>query len=136
MLLKVMAKGLEILPVCPEVLGGLPVPRPRAEIHGGEGRDILDGNAKVVNEEGEDVTEFFLKGAKRTLELCRENGVSLAVLKSRSPSCGVGDVYDGTFAGNSRDGDGVTTSKLKRAGIRCVAEDDPELENLLSNEEG
>ena len=104
----------EIISVCPEVEGGLPTPRPPAEIVG----------AQVLRENGEDVTEYFARGAMKTIDLAKANGVSLAILKSRSPSCGCGQVYDGSFRGILRDGDGMTVQKLKAAGIPCISDED------------
>ena len=74
--------------ICPEVLGGLDTPRSPAEIQGGDGFDVLDGKAKVVNKAGEDVTAQYVKGAEIVLELCKKYGVTEAVLKEKSPSCG------------------------------------------------
>ncbi len=103
--------------VCPEQLGGLATPRPRQWLVGGDGHAVLDAMARVVNELGDDVTEPFLRGADETLRLARQLGVELAYLKSRSPSCGHGLV---DIEGHWRDGDGVTTAALLRAGIRVL----------------
>src|SRR4051794_8172850 len=103
-----------LVPVCPEVHGGLPVPRPPAEIRSGLGGDVLDGRARVVTRGGEDVTAYFLEGARQALEQARANGVRMAILKESSPSCGVGRVYDGTFSGAAVPGEGVTTALLER----------------------
>lgn len=84
---------------CPEVAAGLPTPRRPAEIVGGDGHDVLDGRARVVDDSGHDVTEAFLDGARRALEAAREAGCTEALLMARSPSCGRGRVYDGTFTG-------------------------------------
>ena len=112
----------ETLPLCPEMAGGLPVPRTPSEIVGGDGADVLDGRARVVNRDGEDVTEAFLRGAKLAVALCRRYGIREAVLKSGSPSCGCGCIYDGSFTGGKRPGDGVTCAALKRAGVRVRTE--------------
>jgi len=106
-----------VVPVCPEVAGGLPVPRLPAEIQGGDGADVLDGRARVVTASGEDVTAQYLVGARAALEAARRFGLCRAVLKARSPSCGVGQVYDGTFTHRLRPGDGVMAALLKREGI-------------------
>ena len=106
-----------VLPFCPEVAGGLPTPRPPAEIQGGDGGDVLEGRARVVNVEGKDVTAEFLTGAKRALRVAQRWGIKKAILKARSPSCGVGRIYDGSFSGRLVEGDGVTTALLKREGI-------------------
>lgn len=105
------------LPVCPEQLGGLPTPRRRAEIRGGDGEAVLDGRARVVNAAGEDVTESFLRGARETLRLARLAGADRALLKARSPSCAAGEIYDGSFSGRRRAGAGVTAALLRREGL-------------------
>ncbi|MGI9950794.1 DUF523 domain-containing protein [Moorellaceae bacterium AZ2] len=111
------------IPVCPEKLGGLPIPRPPAEIQGGDGWDVLQGRARVVNKEGRDVTPAFLQGARATLELARRLGAQVAILKERSPSCGTGAVYDGTFRGQTRPGSGVTAALLRCHGIKLFSEE-------------
>lgn len=103
-----------LIPVCPEQLGGLPTPRVRAE----------QKVNRVVTESGDDVTINFENGARQVLKLaeifeCRE-----AILKQRSPSCGSGQIYDGTFSGNVVEGDGVTTKLLKKNGISVITEED------------
>jgi uncharacterized protein YbbK (DUF523 family) len=113
-----------LVPVCPEVRGGLPVPRPPAEIHGGLGGDVLDGRARVLTPDGTDVTEHFLKGARHALDEARVHGVRMAILKERSPSCGVARIYDGAFDGTLVPGEGVTTALLERNGIAVFDEDD------------
>ncbi|MCL2672464.1 MAG: DUF523 domain-containing protein [Clostridiales bacterium] len=99
--------GGQALPVCPEQLGGLPTPRPPAEILGG----------RVVNIEGMDVTKAFARGAAETLRLCRLYGCKEAILKSRSPSCACSAVYDGSFTGGLRPGMGITAALLAENGI-------------------
>ena len=103
--------------ICPEVLGGLDTPRSPAEIQGGDGFDVLCGKAKVVNKAGEDVTAQYVKGAEIVLELCKKYGVTEAVLKEKSPSCGSSLIYDGSFTGTLRPGVGVTAALLLRNGI-------------------
>ena len=114
-------KTYQLIPVCPEESGGLPTPRPPTEIVGGDGNDVLDGTAKVMTGDGTDVTEAFLKGAHHALEVAQSNGATHVILKSRSPSCGCGDIYDGTFSGTLTSGDGVTTALLKRHGITVTS---------------
>ena len=109
--------------LCPELLGGLSIPRGPYEIVGGAGKEVLEGNARVLSAKGEDVTEEFLRGARTTLEMVQRNGISLAILKARSPSCGVGQIYDGTFSGRIIEGDGVTAALLREEGIRLVSDD-------------
>lgn len=111
----------ELIPVCPEEAGGLPTPRPAVEIVGGDGNDVLDGNARVLTAEGVDKTEEFLKGAKYALKLAQSKGATSVLLKSRSPSCGCGEIYDGSFSRTLVSGDGVTTALLKRHGIEVIS---------------
>jgi uncharacterized protein YbbK (DUF523 family) len=108
-------RGTACIPVCPEQLGGLPTPRPPQQLVGGDGSDVLDGTARVVNECGEDVTERFLVGAQEALRLARQHGAAVAYLKSRSPSCGCGLVRIDDEWGP---GDGVATALLRRNRIR------------------
>jgi uncharacterized protein YbbK (DUF523 family) len=111
-----------IVGICPEVAGGLDVPRVPAEIAGGDGTDVLDGRARVMNREEEDVTGSFLRGAEAALEAARTYGAGLAILVERSPSCGSHRIYDGTFTGTDREGKGVTAALLERHGIRVFPE--------------
>ncbi|MEU8248747.1 DUF523 domain-containing protein [Nonomuraea sp. NPDC048916] len=113
-----------LVPFCPEVEGGLAVPRPAAEIEGGlGGAAVLSGDARVLAADGSDVTAEFLAGARAALDAARTRGVRLAVLKEGSPSCGALAVYDGTFSGRRTPGQGVTTALLERSGIRVFTED-------------
>lgn len=105
--------------VCPEVLGGRGIPRTKTEIRSGSGEDVLDGRAKVFDENGKDVTDEFIRGAYVTLEIVKKHNIKEAVLKSKSPSCGVGKIYDGNFKANLVNGEGVTAALLKREGIAC-----------------
>ena len=116
--------GKGIVPVCPEQLGGLSTPRLPAEIQGGDGKDVLNGRAKVIRNDGIDVTEDFVKGAYETLKIAKSLGITKAILKSRSPSCGAGKIYDGTFTGTLTEGDGVTTALLKTEGIEVYSDED------------
>ncbi len=108
----------QAIAVCPEVLGGLPTPRDPAEIQ------VADGGKKVVTSKGKDVSQAFEKGAKRALETAKATGAKLAILKSQSPSCGVGRVYDGSFTGTLRSGDGIAATLLKDNGIIVITEED------------
>ncbi len=110
----------ELIPVCPEEAGGLSTPRPPIEIVGGDGNDVLDGKAKVMTIDGEDKTEEFLKGARHALELAQSQSATRVILKAKSPSCGCGTIYDGSFSGTLISGDGVTTALLKRHGIEVI----------------
>lgn len=122
--LKLFREGKAVL-VCPEQLGGQITPRPAHEIVNGTGADVLDGKCRVLGPEGDDdVTEEFIKGAKETLNIAKECGAKVAILKARSPSCGCGRIYDGTFSGNKVLGNGVTAELLERNGIKVYSEED------------
>jgi len=125
--LKLLEKHV-IIPVCPEQLGGLGTPRPPSEIQGGRG---WNGKEKVINAEGEDVTENFVRGAKLTVRIAKLLKVDLVILKSRSPSCGIHEVYDGTFTGRLVKGSGVTAWFLKKEGFHIINENDSILDDLI-----
>lgn len=110
--LKKLCEEYELYPVCPEVLGGLPTPRVPSERVGD----------KVLAKDGRDVTAQFQKGAQAAYELAKSIGAELAILKENSPSCGHGTVYDGTFSGTLKCGDGVTAEKLKEIEIKIIGE--------------
>lgn len=116
-----LTKTDDLIPVCPEEAGGLSTPRPAVEIVGGDGDDVLDGIAKVITSDGEDKTSEFIKGAQYALELVQSEGATKVILKSRSPSCGCGEIYDGSFSGSLISGNGVTTALLKRHGIEVIS---------------
>ena len=103
-----------LVTVCPEQEGGLPTPRIPAERQG----------KNVVRRDGVDVTAEYRKGAEVALSLCRRFGISIALMKAKSPSCGAGRIYDGTFSGTLTDGDGVTVSLLSGNGIKIFTEND------------
>ena len=107
-----LARRHQLVPVCPEQLGGLPTPRPPAERRGD----------RVITRAGGDVTAQYRRGAEETWKLCRLLDCQAAVLKERSPSCGSGEIYDGTFTGTRISGDGVTAETLRAQGIRIVGE--------------
>ena len=107
-------KGHEVISVCPECLGGLPTPRIPAEIVKGI----------VTNREGQVVDEEFRKGAKIALEIARKEQIDVAILQSRSPSCGSKQIYDGTFSGVKVDGQGVFAKLLKEHGFRMIDVED------------
>ncbi len=113
----------ELIPVCPEQLGGLPTPRPPAEIQGGNGAKVLEGKARVVRQDGTDVTDAFLRGANEVLKLARTINAECAILKERSPACGVHFAYDGTHAGKVIAGCGVTTALLMKEGFEVISEE-------------
>ncbi len=115
--LDLLAMG-ELLPICPEQLGGLPTPRSACEISGGTGQDVAEKAALVINRNGIDVTPGFIRGAEETVRIAIRAGVDGAILKSGSPSCGTGNIYDGTFSRQMIKGDGVTAAMLKQHGIQ------------------
>lgn len=121
-----------LIPICPESLGGLPTPRPPAEIQHGTGRQVIAETATVITRTGDDVTAAFIAGAERTLAIAQSHQVGAALLAARSPSCGSDGIYDGSFSGQLTAGIGVTVAVLERAGIPCFSpETFPEL--LLLN---
>lgn len=107
-----------VIGICPEVAGGLPVPRPAAECVAGDGDAVIAGTARVNTRDGADVTDYFLAGAKQALELCRQHDITVAVLTETSPSCGSGQIYDGSFNRQPIVASGVTTALLRQQGIR------------------
>lgn len=109
-----LAKKEVLIPVCPEQLGGQATPRKNAEICGN----------KVIESDGTDVTTEFEKGAKEVLKIAKIYNIKKAILKQRSPSCGCGQNYDGTFSGKIVKGDGITTRLLKKNGIKIISEED------------
>ncbi|MDD5750384.1 MAG: DUF523 domain-containing protein [Candidatus Pacebacteria bacterium] len=118
-----LAKKEILIPVCPEQLGGLPIPRVPSEATG-SGQAVLEGKAKVITKQGSDVTDSFIRGAEEVLKLARLLGAKKAILKQRSPSCGSGQIYDGTFSKTVTKGDGVTAALLKQNGIEVVSEEE------------
>ena len=103
-----------LVPVCPEVTGGLSTPRLPSERRG----------ERVVRSDGADVTGAYRRGAEEAVRLCRQHGIRLALLKARSPSCGLGRIYDGHFSGTLTDGDGVTVEALLAEGVEVYTEAD------------
>ena len=121
--LHLMLNNGRVAVICPECAGGLDVPRPAAEIEPAKtAADVLSGNGRVVNTEGEDVTAQYVSGAKAALALVQKHGIRVAILKSRSPSCGRDQVYDGTFAGKLIEGRGVTAELLMQHGVKVFDE--------------
>ena len=116
---KKLGEKHELIPVCPEIMGGLPTPREPSERRG----------EKVVSRTGKDVTDNFLRGAEETLRLAKLFSCDCAVLKERSPSCGSGRIYDGTFSSTLTEGYGVTAQLLRENGIKVYGEN--EIEKLL-----
>ena len=109
-----LSEQFDLVPLCPEQLGGLPTPRAPSERLG----------SRVVARTGADVTDAYTRGAQQTLALAQRFGCTAALLKQRSPSCGKGEIYDGTFTGTRVPGDGVTAALLSAHGIRVYGEDD------------
>ncbi len=110
--LKLVKEG-KAIPVCPEQLGGLPTPRIPSERK----------NGKVINKEGIDVTKNFQDGSNEVLKLCKELNIKTCILKSKSPSCGYGEIYDGNFNGTLTEGNGVLTDMLIDNGIEVISSD-------------
>ena len=106
-------KDKEVIGVCPEVEGGLPTPRDPSE-------RVAN---KVISSKGKDVTAEYQKGAKFALKLAQDNNVDLVIFKAKSPSCGCGLIYDGTFSGNKIPGNGVTTELLLKNGFKVITEE-------------
>jgi uncharacterized protein YbbK (DUF523 family) len=126
-----------VVVLCPEVAGGLPTPRPAAEIPSGQGAQVLDGLLPVLTIDGDEVTTAFVAGAEQALALVRQHGIRLALLKARSPSCGNRENYDGSFGGVKVAGEGVTAAALRRAGVQVFSEEElPAAEAALRALEG
>lgn len=115
------AAGIHFIPVCPEQLGGLPTPRPPSELQSASDM-ILHGKGEIRTVDGTDVTAAFLRGAERTLQIARLFDARFAVMKTRSPSCGVGEVYSGRFDRHLIAGDGLTVALLRKAGIKVFSD--------------
>ena len=122
---KELTGNVTLVPVCPEVLGGLSTPRPPAEIV-----SRATGAIKVVNSEGTNVTANYVSGAEKALAIAKKNGCAYALLKEKSPSCSGGQVYDGTFSRTLTDGNGVTAELLKSNGIKVFGES--EIQELIA----
>jgi len=111
-----------VVSFCPEVSAGLPTPRAAAEIQGGDGKLVLSGQVSVIDNTGVDVTNLFIKGAQKTLAVCLENQIDMAILSESSPSCGSSTIYNGQFEGTKITGSGVTTALLLEHGIRVFSQ--------------
>lgn len=111
--LEKLTKKYELIAVCPEQMGGLSTPREPCEIVG----------EKVLNKNGADLTEQFKKGAKECVKIALEHGSKFAILKAKSPSCGSGSIYDGSFSGTLKAGDGLTSKALKEIGLEIFNEE-------------
>ncbi|MCP4705824.1 MAG: DUF523 domain-containing protein [candidate division Zixibacteria bacterium] len=109
-----LADKFKLIPFCPESLGGLPIPRPPAEIDTGDGISVLDGKSKILDKSGKDVTSNFIEGAKKSLQIAKKYQVKRVFLKSKSPSCGVTTIIR---KGNQIKGSGVTAALLYQNGF-------------------
>ena len=109
-----LSQEYELVPFCPEIYGGLPTPRTPSEIVGD----------RVVMKDGRDVTAEYSRGATEAVRLCKLLGIKKACLKAKSPSCGAGQIYDGTFSGILVEGDGITTRALVEGGVFVVNEEE------------
>jgi uncharacterized protein YbbK (DUF523 family) len=122
--------GVLFIPICPEQQGGLPTPRDPSELQGSAAQ-ILAGQNKIISIEGKDVSDNFIKGAKQAKHIAEIYSGEFAILKSKSPSCGSSQVYDGTFTGKLIDGRGITTEVLLSSGLKIFSEklvlSDPDL---------
>ncbi|MBM7712922.1 DUF523 domain-containing protein [Enterococcus xiangfangensis] len=121
--LKSLVETNQALMICPEVLGGLPTPRPPAEIRGGDGFDVWQGKAKVFDQEGHDLTNAFKQGAIKAFKEMQKLQITGLVLKERSPSCGSNLIYDGSFSGTRIKGVGVATAYFIQQGLPVYSEE-------------
>ncbi|MGM0217248.1 DUF523 domain-containing protein [Enterococcus sp. AZ126] len=122
--LKKLVENGQAMLVCPEVLGGLPIPREPAEIRGGDGFDVWNDDAKVLTKRGEDMTDMFKQGAITAYQKLVEQNITSIILKENSPSCGSKGIYDGTFSGNHRTGPGVATAYFISKGLNVISENE------------
>lgn len=111
----------EIIPICPETMGGLSIPRLKSERKGN----------RVINEKGQDITKYFVKGADQVLNIVKFLHIKKALLKENSPSCGVKHIYDGTFSNKLVDFQGFTSELLIKAGVECFTEEN--IKDLIPN---
>lgn len=117
-----------VVAICPEMAGGLPTPRPPAEIEPGKtAEQVLHGLGSVLTNQGVDVSAEYKRGAQKALELAQKNNIHVAILKARSPSCGSKQVYDGTYAKSLIDGMGITAKLLSENGITIFDETEIDL---------
>ncbi len=124
--IKAMVQQGQAIPICPELLGGLDVPRPACELV----KDA-DGNIRAMSKDGRDMTGAFTRGARKTLAVAKALGIKKVIVKSRSPSCGCGLVYDGTFSGRLVSGNGLTVALLLKNGFKVYTEHDFSREDLI-----
>lgn len=121
-----LVKNGSAIPVCPEVLGGLGIPRARCEL-------IKTATGQlIIGEDGKDYTESFIHGASISLGIARKNKITHAILKSKSPSCGIGCIYDGTFSGTVIEGNGIAAEMFINSGIKVFTENNFKINHLLN----
>ncbi len=111
-----------VVPMCPEMAGGLPAPRASSEIGSGIAEAVLQGKNSIRHKDGTDVSEAFLQGAEKALAECWKHRIKIAILKEGSPSCGTNQVNDGTFSGIKIIGQGLTARLLARHGVSVFSE--------------
>ncbi|MBU5491234.1 DUF523 domain-containing protein [Butyricicoccus intestinisimiae] len=107
-------KDKQVIPICPEILAGMPAPRPPVEVNG----------SRVLRKNGEDVTDAYCSGVCKAMQIAAQQPIDLVILKSRSPTCGVGQRYDGTFTGTLVNQSGLFAEALQRAGYSVKSSDD------------
>lgn len=107
-------KDKQVIPICPEILAGMPAPRPPVEVNG----------SRVLRKNGEDVTDAYCSGVCKAMQIAAQQPIDLVILKSRSPTCGVGQRYDGTFTGTLVNQSGLFAEVLQRAGYLVKSSDD------------
>lgn len=130
--LKELYEAGKVVSICPEVFGGLPTPRAPAEIVGGNGEDVLLGQAKIIDSQGIDVTQAFVRGAEIALKKVQYLNISLVVLKANSPSCGSQQIYSGEFNGSLKTGMGVCAALFKQNNIQILDENSPNLISVVN----
>ncbi|MDR1782501.1 MAG: DUF523 domain-containing protein [Bacilli bacterium] len=119
-----LLEDYEIIDFCPELLGGLSCPRLPCEIINGDGYDVLNNKAQVINSNNEDLSYYFIKGAQLSLDILKKQNIDKVILKSNSPSCGNNYIYSGNFNNEIKKGIGVCAAYLKNNGIKVLSEKD------------
>jgi len=121
-LLDLLLQEDRVVRFCPEVAGGLPVPREAAEIENSDGSAVIERRARVITRAGADVTNHFVAGARKALALCQQHNIRVALLTESSPSCGSSQIYDGSFSRKAKPGGGVTTALLQQNGVTVFSQ--------------
>ena len=119
-----LVKQGKVILGCPEESGGLPTPRPAAEIQNGNGQDVLTGQCRIKTNQGKDVTAAFISGGKKELDIAIKTNCTAAIFKTKSPSCGIKNIYDGSFQAILKPGKGVTAELFFQHGIKLYNEHD------------